>query len=145
MMSSGPSGPLAASAPVLVMGAGAVGCWIGGCLQADGAPVVFVGRPRVLDALRSRGLTLTDLDGGARSVPAAALDLRGSAEGVAAPALVLLCVKSGATASAASELARTLPAGTLVVSMQNGVSNAPAAQAAAPSLKIGRASCRERV
>jgi len=118
------------------MGAGAIGCWIGGCLQACGVPVVFVGRPRVLDALRSRGLTLTDLEGAARSVPAAALDLRSSAEGVAAPALVLLCVKSGATASAAAELARTLPAGTLVVSMQNGVSNASAAQAAAPTLTV---------
>jgi 2-dehydropantoate 2-reductase len=79
---------------------------------------------------------LTDLDGGTRSVPAAALDLRGSAEGVAAPAFVLLCVKSGATASAAAELARTLPPGTLVVSMQNGVSNAAAAQAAAASLTV---------
>jgi 2-dehydropantoate 2-reductase len=118
------------------MGAGAIGCWIGGCLQAAGVPVVFVGRPRVLDALRSRGLMLTDLVGGTRSVPAAALDLRGSAEGVAAPAFVLLCVKSGATASAAAELARTLQPGTLVVSMQNGVSNAAAAQAAATSLTV---------
>ena len=40
---------------------------------------------------------------------------------VPAPSLVLLCVKSGATSSAAAELARTLPAGTPVVSMQNGV------------------------
>ena len=71
----------AANAPVLVMGAGAVGCWIGGCLQAAGAPVTFVGRPRVLGALRAHGLTLTDLEGGSRRVPAQALDLRESAAG----------------------------------------------------------------
>ncbi|HWH83382.1 MAG TPA: 2-dehydropantoate 2-reductase N-terminal domain-containing protein, partial [Burkholderiaceae bacterium] len=48
---------------LLVMGAGAIGCWLGGCLQAAGVPVVFVGRARVLGELRTHGLTLTDLDG----------------------------------------------------------------------------------
>ena len=121
---------------VLVMGAGAVGCWIGGCLQAARVPVTFVGRPRVLDALRAHGLKLTDLEGGLRQLPAHALDLRASADGVAAPSLVLLCVKSGATSSAAAELARWLSPGTPVVSMQNGVSNAATAQAAAPALAV---------
>jgi 2-dehydropantoate 2-reductase len=124
------------TAPALVMGAGAVGCWIGGCLQAAGVPVTFVGRARVLDALRRDGLQLTDLDGAARHLPARTLDLRESADGAPAPALVLLCVKSGATASAGAELARALPPGTLVVSMQNGVSNAAVAQAAAPALTV---------
>jgi 2-dehydropantoate 2-reductase len=133
--SEGPHSPTDKSR-VLVMGAGAVGCWIGGCLQAAGAPVTFVGRPRVLDALRSHGLKLTDLEGGMRQLAASALDLRASANGVPAPSLVLLCVKSGATSSAAAELARTLPPGTPVVSMQNGVSNAAAAQAAAPALAV---------
>jgi 2-dehydropantoate 2-reductase len=118
------------------MGAGAVGCWIGGCLHAAGVPVVFVGRPRVLDALRTHGLTLTDLDGGNRHLRAEALDLRTSPAGVVAPALVLLCVKSGATASAAAELAHAVQPGTLMVSMQNGVSNAATAQAAAPGLVV---------
>jgi len=34
----------------------AVGCWVGGCLQAAGATVDFVGRPRVLDADRRLAL-----------------------------------------------------------------------------------------
>lgn len=122
--------------PVLVMGAGAVGCWIGGCLAAGGVPVTFVGRQRVLGALREHGLTLTDLDGGARTVAAAALSLAPAPPPGAAPSLVLLCVKSGATAEAAEELARTLPAGTLVVSMQNGISNAALARAHAPRLTV---------
>jgi 2-dehydropantoate 2-reductase len=49
---------------------------------------------------------------------------------------VLLCVKSGATAEAARELQRALPPGSTVVSMQNGIGNAAAAQAAAPSLRV---------
>ena len=122
--------------PVLVMGAGAVGCWIGGCLAAAGVPVTFVGRPRVLDALRQHGLTLTDLEGGTRSVAAAALTLARSPAAASAPALALLCVKSGGTADAAAELAQALPAGTVVISMQNGISNAALARSHAPRLTV---------
>ena len=121
---------------VLVMGAGAVGCWIGGCLASAGVPVTFVGRPRVLDALRAHGLTLTDLDGGARAVAADRLDLNDAPTPGDRPALVLLCVKSGGTAAAAAELGRVLPEGTLVVSMQNGISNPALARSHAPRLTV---------
>ncbi len=125
-----------AAGPVLVMGAGAVGCWIGGCLAAAGVPVTFVGRPRVLDALRAHGLTLTDLDGGARTIAADRLSLSDAPSPEDRPALALLCVKSGATAAAAAELGGVLPDGTLVVSMQNGISNAALAQAHALRLTV---------
>ncbi|HEY4065373.1 MAG TPA: 2-dehydropantoate 2-reductase, partial [Burkholderiaceae bacterium] len=118
------------------MGAGAIGCYLGGCLHAAGVPVAFVGRPRVLDALRAHGLELTDLDGASRRVEAAALSLHERVPPGLAPALVLLTVKSGATAQAAAQLAAALPRGTAVVSMQNGLSNAATAQAAAPSLRL---------
>ena len=127
---------IAAPGPVLVMGAGAVGCWIGGCLAATGVPVTFIGRPRVLDALRGRGLTLTDLDGGTRTVAANHLGLKDAPSSADAPSLVLLCVKSGATTAAAAELGRVLPGGTLMVSMQNGISNAALAQAHALRLTV---------
>ena len=121
---------------MLVFGAGAVGCWIGGCLRAAGVPVTFVGRPRVLDALRAHGLTLTDLDGGRRHVAPEALHLALAVPEGSRPALALLCVKSGATAEAAATLARHLPADTVLVSMQNGVTNAALAQAHALALKV---------
>jgi len=126
-----------ASRRVLILGAGNIGCWLGGRLQAAGAEVHFVGRPRMLDALRAHGLTLTDLDGGRLQLPAADLRLyEAIPEGLAGPWLVLLCVKSRATATAAAELGKHLPAGTLVLSMQNGISNAEVAQAAAPGLMV---------
>ena len=120
---------------VLVMGAGAIGCWLGGCLQGAGARVVFVGRPRVLAGLRAHGLTLTDLDGRDQHIPAEALVLHEQVPPGLAPSLVLLTVKSGATAEAAALLAAALPAGTPVVSMQNGLSNADVGRAAAPGLR----------
>lgn len=121
---------------VLVMGAGTVGCFVGGCLAAAGVPVTFVGRPRVLDALAAHGLALTDIDGAARGLPAASLHLCRQVPVGARPALVLLCVKSGATLEAARELAASLPAGTMVLSLQNGISNRAAAARAAPSLAV---------
>lgn len=119
--------------PVLVMGAGAIGCFVGGRLAASGVPVHFVGRPRVLDALRLHGLTLSDLEAPTRTLPPQALSVQASCTGLAA-GLVLLTVKSGATEDAARELAAALPAGTLVLSLQNGIGNAAAAQRAAPGL-----------
>jgi len=122
--------------PVLVMGAGAIGCYLGGRLQATGAQVHFVGRPRVLGSLRTQGLSLSDLEGWHTRLPAEALALHAEVPRHPVPALVLLTVKSGATAEAAAELAARLPAGTPVVSMQNGVSNARIAQQQAPALRV---------
>lgn len=125
----------AAPGPVVIMGAGSVGCYVGGRLLAAGAEVHFVGRPRVLQALREDGLTVTDLEGGRSEAAAGTLHLHETLPTLAAqPALVLLCVKSGATAQAAAQLAATLPAGTVVLSLQNGVANAEVGAAAAPAL-----------
>jgi 2-dehydropantoate 2-reductase len=126
---------MAAPGTLLVMGAGSVGCFVGGSLQAAGASVHYVGRPRVLQALRVQGLTLTDLEGRRAHLPPAGLSLSDTVPRLA-PALTLLTVKSGATREAAAELAQALPAGTPVVSLQNGIGNAAAAQDAAPALDV---------
>ncbi|TXI17277.1 MAG: 2-dehydropantoate 2-reductase [Roseateles sp.] len=119
---------------VLVMGAGSVGCFVGGLTQLAGMPVHFVGRPRVLSALRSKGLRLTDQDGLDRHIPALELRLHDELPAELKPDLVLLCVKSGATAEAAALLGRALPPGTPVLSLQNGVGNTALARAQAPHL-----------
>lgn len=56
------------------MGAGSVGCWVGGRLAAAGARVHFIGRPRVVNVLRTQGLTLSDVDGPTLHVAPDALD-----------------------------------------------------------------------
>ncbi len=118
---------------VLVMGAGAIGCFVGGRLAAAGTPVHFVGRPRVLQALRQHGLSVSDLEAATQAVPAARLSLHERCIGLSA-GLVLLCVKSGSTAEAAAELSAALPPGTPVLSLQNGIGNAALAQRHAPGL-----------
>lgn len=120
---------------VLVMGAGSVGCFIGGLTHLAGVPVHFVGRPRVLAALRKHGLHLTDQDGLDRHIPALDLRLHETPPPGMKPDLVLLCVKSGATVEAATALGLSLPLGTPVVSLQNGIGNATAAHEVAPQLR----------
>ncbi|MFM2065422.1 MAG: 2-dehydropantoate 2-reductase [Pseudomonadota bacterium] len=124
--------------PVLVHGAGSVGLWVGGHLAAAGWAVSFVGRAERLRPLAALGLTLTDLEGARRHVAPAALTLAEQLDELdlarRPPALTLLCVKGGATAAAAAELAQALPPGSLVLSLQNGVGNAELAREHAPGL-----------
>lgn len=124
--------------PIWVMGAGAIGCFVGGRLAATGLPVLFIGRPRIGQALRAQGLRLTDLEAAEQRLAPAQIDWHERLPGpeAAAPGLVLLCVKSPATAAAAAELAAALPLGTALLSLQNGVRNPPLAREAAPALRV---------
>jgi 2-dehydropantoate 2-reductase len=126
---------IATPGPVLVHGAGAVGLYLGGRLALAGCEVRFIGRPVVVDALRERGLELTGLDGVAqRLAPSQFTAATGLPQGARPPALTLLTVKGPATRTAATELANALPAGSPVVSFQNGVDNLDRLRRAAPSL-----------
>lgn len=128
--------PAPAPGRVLVMGAGAIGCYLGGRLALSGVEVHFVGRPRVLSQLAVHGLTVSESDGATATLAPPRLHLHDRVPGGPSFALALLCVKSGATAAAAAELGAALAPGTPVLSMQNGLHNAEVAQAAAPALRV---------
>jgi 2-dehydropantoate 2-reductase len=115
---------------IAVFGAGAVGCHYGAKLALAGAPVVLVGRPAHVEAIRDRGLRWDS--GGTRTVVRVEADT--SADAVRDAGLVLLCVKTSDTAQAARELLPRLRPGATVVSMQNGVDNVERAREAAPGL-----------
>jgi 2-dehydropantoate 2-reductase len=108
-----------------ILGAGAVGCFVGGTLAAEGADVVFVGRARTKKELETHGLSVSGLaTGSGRVVPKERVVVEGDAAALAACDVVLCCVKSAQTREAATQLAGVLAAGTVVVSLQNGVRNA---------------------
>ena len=105
-----------------VLGAGSIGCYVGGRLAHAGHDVLLVGRPGLADELATHGLTLTD-HGGSRwrvDTPAFAT----SPDALADRDAVLVAVKGLDTPEAAAALARVLPTGRLVMSLQNGVGNA---------------------
>ncbi len=119
---------------VLVMGAGTVGCYLGGLLAAAGATLHFVGRERVLQGLRAHGLRISEIGGRVQHLPTAALHLHANVPTGLHPDITLLCVKTGATLEAAALLQQALPAGSLVLAMQNGIGHAERAQQLAPGL-----------
>jgi 2-dehydropantoate 2-reductase len=121
---------------VLVMGAGSVGCYLGGVLQVAGLRVTFVGRDRVIRELNQHGLRVSDLNRGDTRIAPAELSLVTEISHGLRPDVTLLCVKSGGTEAAARLLENSLPTQSLVVSMQNGIRNAEIAQAAAPRLRL---------
>ena len=113
------------------MGAGAIGCYVGGCLAADGADVVFVGRDRLKAELAASGLTVSGLEGARlRSVPNVVFHTNASA--LADRDVVLVAVKCAHSQDAAQTLAAVLRPGTLVVSLQNGIRNAEVLRAHLP-------------
>lgn len=107
------------------MGAGAVGSYYGARLAAAGHDVVLIGRPAHVEAIEGRGLRLEM--GGTEHVVRVSADTDPGA--VAGARLVLLCVKATDTETAVQALAPHLVPGALVLSLQNGVDNAPRAQA----------------
>lgn len=121
----------------IVLGAGAIGCYVGGCLALGGQNVTLVGRPTVIHMLAAYGLTVTDLDGFTGHVAATALRLAPALKEAApdADSVILLCVKGGATEAASREIAQVCRPGTTVVSLQNGVDNVARIQANAPQMQ----------
>lgn len=109
---------------ICVMGAGSIGCYIGGRLATAGADVRLIGRARTGASLHQHGLHLTDYRGASLRVPPSQLQFSDSATTASDANLVLITVKSAATTLAANELALQLAPGTLVISLQNGLRNA---------------------
>lgn len=112
--------------PIVVAGAGNIGCFLGGWLAAAGVPVLFLGRPRVVQELTTHGISLTDCDGNARAVRADTVRAGMEPSLLSEAGMVLVTVKSGATEDLARQIAQHAPTDAPVVSLQNGVGNVSA-------------------
>jgi 2-dehydropantoate 2-reductase len=110
---------VSAKLPVAVLGAGAVGCYFGGMLARAGHPVVLIGRPLHVDAMRKDGLRFDGLKF-QENIPVQTSTEPAAVKGAK---LVLFCVKSTDTESAAAQIAPHLDKDALVVNLQNGVDN----------------------
>ncbi len=121
--------PLGPDAPIVVAGAGSIGCFIGGLLARAGRRVTFLARPRMVEELHAHGLHLTDLGGLDERIPAARLAVKADAATLHDAGLILVTVKSGATEAMAREIEAHRPPGAAVLSLQNGVGNLPALRA----------------
>jgi 2-dehydropantoate 2-reductase len=129
----------------IVIGSGAIGCYIGGCLLAAGSEVHFVGRQHSVDSLKTDGLKISDLDGFESDIDRSQLHVYSSLAGLEpsilraegnSPPIVLVCVKSGATNAVGQDIARFCSPGSTVISLQNGIDNVARLKALAPRMKV---------
>jgi 2-dehydropantoate 2-reductase len=114
---------MAGGPKVAILGAGSVGCFIGGAWAVAGLDVTFIGRPKLSSDIDKHGLTLSDYSGWHAHLAPGDVDYRCGPEGLADVDIIALAVKSGGTAEAAAEIAAHATPGALVVSFQNGISN----------------------
>jgi 2-dehydropantoate 2-reductase len=111
---------------VAVVGAGAVGGYFGGILARAGAPVVMIGRPAFVEAVKKNGLFLDTLQFKEKVRVEASDEIAAARDAET----VLFCVKTTDNAETAKALAPIVAPGAIVVSMQNGVDNAEQIRAA---------------
>ena len=106
-----------------IFGAGSIGSYVGGMLAAAGNDVVLVGRDAMGDRL-APGITLSRFDGSHRHAASGRFRFASDASALAGCDLILVCVKSNATRETADILAQIARPDAVVVSLQNGISNA---------------------
>ena len=104
---------------IAVVGAGAVGGYFGGLLARAGAPVVMIGRPPFVEAVKKNGLFLDTLHFQESVRVEASTELAA----VRGAEIVLFCVKTTDNAATARAIAPLLAPNALVLSFQNGVDN----------------------
>ena len=110
--------------PIVVAGAGSIGCFVGGLSASVGHRVSLLARPRVIAEIERFGLTLTSLEGASWHVASQQVKLSEDPKILAEAGVVLVTVESADTAEVADAIARYAPQDAVVVSLQNGVANA---------------------
>lgn len=127
MTKAPPTGPTPA---VAILGAGSVGCHVGGTLAAAGIPVVLIGRPAVRDEVVAVGLAVSDRDGPARTPAPGLVRFETAPAALAGIPVVLVATKHRGLAQAVAEIAANASTDAVVVPLLNGVGIAESLAAA---------------
>jgi 2-dehydropantoate 2-reductase len=117
---------------ILILGAGAIGCLVGGKLAQSGHAVTLVGRERLVTAIQARGLQMrmgetTEIIHNLRPVDSIHAAFWHAAEEKISYDLAILTVKSYDTVAILTEIASAIEANRqplpAILSLQNGVGN----------------------
>jgi len=106
-----------------VLGAGAIGCYIGGRLTRAGIDTRLVGRDSMAREVQKHGLRISESEGEGFSIPPDEVAYTTRESDLHEATIVLVTLKSADTRSAARSLLKHLAPRTVLVSFQNGVSN----------------------
>lgn len=111
--------------PIVVAGAGSIGCYVGGLSARAGRRVSLLARPRMIAEIERFGLTLTSLEGSSWHLASQQIALSDDPKILGDAGAVLVTVKSADTAEIADTIAHHAPLDAVIVSLQNGIANVP--------------------
>lgn len=104
---------------IAIIGAGAIGGFVGTQLAFAGEDVTFIARGATLEALKTRGMRVMMSDGSEKAVPRVKATADYSAAG--SQDLVVLAMKAHQLEAVAADVPKLLGPDTVVVPMQNGI------------------------
>src|ERR1700712_213051 len=109
-----------ATKPIIVAGAGSIGCFVGGVLADAGRRVSLLARPRVIEEINGNGVRVTSFEGFDALIAPKRLSLSDDPSIFNDAGAVLVTVKSTDTADVADLIARHAPSDAVLISLQNG-------------------------
>lgn len=119
-----------------MVGAGAIGCLVGGRLAAAGCEVTLLGRAKLVNVVTAHGLQLQWPDGRQQTVYPQVIENLAQLDRLSDFELVLITVKSFDTATAVGGLSGRLSPGVRLLPLQNGVGNEEVLAATVPGQPI---------
>jgi 2-dehydropantoate 2-reductase len=108
---------------IVVIGAGAIGGFVGGKLAASGQDVMFVDRPQLVEVVRAQGLHIIEQTNDTAVQPGITTELAEAFAPYLPADLVLLCVKAFDTQTVIDQLRPFTAKFRSVMTIQNGVRN----------------------
>ena len=119
---------------IAVLGAGAIGCFVGGLFADMGYNPILIGRERVLGPLKTHGLSL-DADESI-TVDPTAFETATSAGALARADIIFVATKAVALDQVIRDLEMNVKAETIIVSLLNGVAPVRLLKAALPESTV---------
>jgi len=111
---------------IVILGAGSIGCWIGGHLISGGAQVTLIGRERYAEQIAEKGLHLTHFE--RTDLHCDEVDFQTQASALKGADIIGLCVKS-------QDILEHAP-NAQVISFQNGIRNPETLRGVLPSENV---------
>ena len=119
---------------IAVLGAGSIGCYVGGHLLASGVDVTLFGRERLAKVIRKHGLTLSQ--NSSETVFIKKVPYETDTKSLSSADMVILTVKSQDTKAAIQQILKHLSPNTILISLQNGVANKENIKSVLPDHKV---------
>ena len=108
---------------ITILGAGSIGCYLGGLMISSGTTVEMIGRKETAKTLKKNGLKLTHFKKEAIYLKPKKINYSTSNNSISNADIIMLTTKSHDTEKAAKIIKKYAKNNTIVVSFQNGVQN----------------------